>query len=157
MNVIEKRMSLLLRHISNVRENCEIVGNKLIGLGKIDLGVELIARGQIHDNSKFYGVEWLYLHPDVKEHNPAMFKSAVLEHITHNDHHPEFYGSIHEMPEINLMELTCDICARSHEFGNDVNDWLEEKAFIKYNFNKKSDAYDIIHYTSNLLYEKAFV
>lgn len=146
-----------MRHIQHVRDNCETIGHKLIELGKLDDGVMLIANGMIHDNSKFHGIEWSYLHVDVKEHNPEMFKLAWQQHAKNNPHHPEYWGSIHLMEDIFVAELVCDWTARSSEFGNDVHVWIDEKATLKYNFDKKSDVYAKIRYYLSLLLEKPFV
>lgn len=156
MNIIQKRMSNLLRHIENVKANCETIGHKLIDQGKVDEGVELVARGQIHDNSKFYGIQWLYLNGDSKENNPEMFKLAAKEHITTNDHHPEFHGSIHFMNKVQVGEMVADWAARSSEFGNDIHEWIKNKAMVKYLFDEDSEVYETIEYYLNLLLDKPF-
>lgn len=157
MNIIETRLDRLLLHIEHVRNNCETLGKRLIDKGQIDLGVELIARGHVHDNSKFYGIEWLYLHSDIKQHNPSMFKEALIHHHLHNSHHPEFYDSIHSMKTVDIAEFCCDITARSSETGKDVMDWIHTKAMVKYNFSKESIVYKNIEDNLNLLLERVFI
>lgn len=157
MNLIEKRIDNLLKHISHVRENCEVIAYKLIEQGKNNLAIQLIANAQIHDNSKFYGIEWEFLHPEIKERNEEMFYMAVKQHVTNNQHHPEYWGSIHLMPSVYIAEMCSDWAARSSEFGNDIYQWIENKAFQKYNFDKDSDVYKEIQYYLGLLFEKAFV
>lgn len=156
MNIVQTRLSALLRHIGHVRENCETLGQRLIDKGRTEFGIELIARGQIHDNSKFYGIEWLYLHGDVKEHNKEMFKEAALHHTQNNDHHPEYWGSIHSMDEICIYEMVCDWSARSSEFGNDVHVWVDQKASKKYHFTSDDNVYQDIQCALSLLLEPSF-
>ena len=55
-----RRLMRLARHIDNVRNYCNILGQRLAENGEAGLGHGLIANGYIHDNSKFHGVEWLY-------------------------------------------------------------------------------------------------
>jgi hypothetical protein len=57
MTDVEK-LEPLLRHQTNVRENCELLGKKFLESEDLKhLSVPLIACGQIHDNSKFHGIE----------------------------------------------------------------------------------------------------
>lgn len=154
--MLKKRLNNLLRHIGNVRENCTRLGNSLILQGQVDFGKQLIANGLIHDNSKFYGVEWEYLHGDIKESNPELFVVAAEQHIKTNPHHPEYFGSIHSMPDIYLAEHTCDILARAQEFGQNVFDWIHESAFKKYEYDKKSKCYKKIKIYMEILLEESF-
>ncbi len=128
----EKRLSTILRHISNVREDCELLGNKLIEQGEMDTGRKLIANGLIHDNSKLHGIEWAYLHQDILEKEELLFKAAAKQHVHTNPHHPEYWGDIEQMPRVYVAEMVCDWHARSSEFGTDLRAWIKEKAFTKY-------------------------
>jgi hypothetical protein len=60
METLEK-IELVLSHIQNVQNNCYKLGMKLIKRGEIEMGRILIAHGQVHDNSKFQGVEFDHL------------------------------------------------------------------------------------------------
>lgn len=152
----EKRLAVLMRHINGVRDNCQRLGNALIERGEVNFGKNLIANGLIHDNSKFHGIEWEYLHSDVKENNEVMFMMAANHHIHTNFHHPEFWGYIQEMPRIYLAEHACDILARSNEFGDDVREWLKEKAYKKYNYPINGKIHKQILEFLNLLTEPPF-
>lgn len=156
LNLSQKRLSVLVRHIDGVRENCQRLGLILIQSGEIDFGKMLIANGLIHDNSKFYGIEWEYLHGDVKEENPEMFAAAAKQHIMTNQHHPEFFGSINDMPDIFLAEHCCDILARAQEFGQNVYDWIHDVAMSKYGYTKKTKVYQKINKYMGLLLEDSF-
>lgn len=152
-----KRLDLVLRHINNVRENCFILGEKLIEEGEYELGLLLIANGQIHDNSKLRGVEWLYLHPDVKDLKPEHFLLALNQHRQNNPHHPEFWpGGIEEMPRLYLAEMVCDIKGRSEEFGSDVLEWIKDECTKKYKFSTCGRVYKEMKNFLELLIQEKF-
>jgi hypothetical protein len=152
----EKRLEAVLRHIENVRDNCLLLGQRLIEQGNEEFGRTLIANGLIHDNSKLHGIEWLYLHEDVKETNEIVFKLAFQHHITTNAHHPEFWQSIDHMPEIYLAEMVCDCKSRSEEFGTDVHDWFVKKACKKYGISPQGKTYKHIKEFLDLLIDRRF-
>lgn len=139
-----KKLNSILRHIDNVKENCELLGNRLIEKGDTDFGRELIANGLIHDNSKLSGIEWLYLHEDAKIATPALFEAALYEHNRRNRHHIEFWGKPDLMPDIYIAELTCDCLARGQEFGDDVREWFKDKFCDKYDITTSSNLYRTI-------------
>jgi hypothetical protein len=151
-----KRLDALIRHCDNVRENTILLGERLIEKGESDFGRRLIANGFIHDHSKFSGIEWQYLHGDIKESDPANFLLAAQHHTTHNPHHVEHWGHINEMPRIYVAELTCDIVARSQEFGQDVREWLNSKGIVGYKITKNSKKYRDICGFLQLLLDKPF-
>ena len=155
----EQRLETLLRHIKNVRENTEILGERLIAGGEEQLGRELIANGLIHDNSKLRGIEWLYLHQDVKDKEPELFKAAYEQHVTSplNRHHPEAWvNSIQEMDRLHLAEMICDVKARSSEFGDNIHDWLKDKATKKWKFSLRSLVYRELKDFLDMLVEPKF-
>ncbi len=151
-----RRLDALVRHINNVRANCTLLGERLIDRGEIEFGKRLIANGFIHDNSKFSGVEWMYLHQDVKDSEPEKFKLAAHEHQHGNFHHVEYWGHINEMPRIYVAELCCDITSRSQEFGQNIYDWLSEKGLDSYGITKNCKKYKEIKGFLQLLLEKPF-
>jgi len=152
----KEKLDKLIRHIQNVREATELLGFKLLEEGK-EYGKELIANGLIHDNSKFAGIEWLYLHSDSKENEPALFELATKHHIRTNLHHPEaWYGGISTMSELYLAECVCDWKARSSEFGNDLRGWIKDKATEKFNFTTQSRVYKDIKKFLDLLLDPEF-
>ena len=153
----EKRLDTIQRHIHNVQENCEILSGKLYESGEKDLARILIANAQIHDNSKLKGIEWKYLHDDVKTDKPELFQAALESHWSNNEHHPEFwYGSIQSMPEVYLCEMVADWKARSSEFGLDLREWVKNKASKKYKFTLQSAVYKSIKRNLDLLLEPEF-
>ncbi len=150
MDNLEK-IEAVLSHIKNVQKNCYKLGLKLIKIGQFELGRNLIANGQIHDNSKFKGIEFAELFGD-----STMLKTVVAHHTAMNAHHPEYWGSIHEMPDVYIAEMVCDCCARAAEFGSDVKDWFVRSATTKYGFKIDDEIGRKIFYYLNLLLEQPF-
>lgn len=149
----------ITRHIRNVEDNCLILGEKLILLGKINLGKQLIANGFIHDASKFTGIEFEYLslNAPTEENNKLKLKLAVHHHNTTNPHHPESWtGGIKEMPSVYLSECVCDWKARSQEFGTDLREWINNYATKKFGFTENDQVYKEIMFFVDLLCETPF-
>lgn len=150
----QRRLHTILRHIQGVQLNCNELAFRLAENGEDDFARQLIANGLIHDNSKLSGIEWEYLHDDV---DPKLFQEAVIHHQTTNEHHPEFWdGGIHEMPRIYIAEMCCDWKARSAEFGNDLMEWIDEKAKKRWNFDCRSKAGKEIRDFTKLMLDKRF-
>ena len=128
------------------------MGLKLIKMGQFHIGRNLIANGQIHDNSKFKGIEFEELFFD-----SSILKDAIKHHSSTNPHHPEYWGSIQNMPDVYLAEMVCDCCARSAEFGTDVRTWFTMSATSKYNFKMDDEVGVKIKYYLDILLEQPFV
>lgn len=117
----------------------------------------LIANGMIHDNSKLRGIEWKYLHTDVKETNEEAFLIAHHQHITSNPHHPEYWPcGINEMSPVYIAEMICDWHSRSSEFGTDLWEWIKEVAVPKYKVSTSGKTYKIMKEFVDLLLERRF-
>jgi hypothetical protein len=155
MNVAD-RIDIIVRHINHVRDDCLILGERLIRTGEEDFGRGLIANGYKHDVSKFSGIEFEFLNAETKKENPDMFECALKCHQTQNKHHPEYWLEISEMPRIYLAEFCCDVKARSSEFGTDIMDWVKENATKKYKFSTSSKTYKQIKEFMDLLLENQF-
>lgn len=134
---IQEHIDNLTRHIKLVREACELLSERLIADKQPEMAVKIMARGLVHDNSKFYGIEWTYLHNGQDVPDDAL-KLAIQQHQDTNDHHPEFWGGVENMPEICIYECVCDWLARAQEFGTDVRDWINDVAVKKYKIKKTS-------------------
>lgn len=134
-----------------------MLGQRLIKEGEVPFGLELIANGNIHDNSKFHGIEWLYMHDDVLKDDPTKFKMALQQHITTNKHHPECWaGGIDGMPRIYIAEMVCDWHARSSEFGTDLREWIKDKACKKFSMSCSGKIYKQIKDFLDLLLDRSF-
>jgi hypothetical protein len=80
MFTTEQHVDNLVRHIDLVREACLLLGKRLIAENRKEFGVILISRGFVHDASKFFGIEWDYLHAG-KEFQREKIELAVEQHI----------------------------------------------------------------------------
>jgi hypothetical protein len=147
-----EKIEKVLSHIQNVQRNCYKLGMILIKLGQFHLGRNLIANGQIHDNSKFTGIEFEDLFGDSQ-----ILPAVVKHHNSTNKHHAEHWGSIQRMPEEFLAEMVCDCTARSAEFGTDIRQWFTIQATERYKFKMDDEVGQKIIYFLDLLLEKPFV
>jgi hypothetical protein len=153
----------IIRHIRNVQDNCILLGEKLIELGNIELGKNLISNGLKHDSSKFHGVEYEFMAPmyakqpdDKEETKTSRLKMAISHHNTTNYHHPEAWQSIHFMPELFVAEMVCDWKARSEEFGSSLRDYIQNQAMKRFGFDDKAEVYKKIMYFVDMICEKPF-
>lgn len=152
-----KQLEAVLRHINNVREDCEILGLRLIEQGEAELGRMLIANGLVHDNSKLSGIEWQCLHSEVKEKDERSFYLAFQQHISTNKHHPEHWpGGIEEMPRVYVAEMVCDWRTRAYEFGTDLREWCKGDACKKYKISHSGKIYKEIKEFMDMLLERRF-
>jgi hypothetical protein len=155
MFVIE-HLELVLRHIEHVRNDCEVLGKKLIEAGELAIGLQLIANGHIHDNSKLSGIELEYLNEETKIEYPDKFELAWQQHVKTNPHHPEYWGNIDEMPRIYLAEWVCDCHTRSSEFGTDLREWVKNDATRRFKITTSGRTYKQIKEFIDLLLERKF-
>lgn len=146
----------IVRHIQNVQENCIMLGRKLIDKDQEDVGRKLIYNCFQHDVSKFLGMEWEYLtlsssKKRLNKNDRFGLTLAVKSHTLSNLHHPEYWGDIHHMPDIYVMEMVCDWKSRSTEFGTSLIDWINKDAAERYKFTKDDEVYKkIIKYVEML-------
>lgn len=156
-HVLQKRRTALLRHIDGVRDNCCLLAERLIDNKEVEFGHILIGNGYCHDQSKFYGIEWLYLNDETMAAHPELFAAAHHQHVTTNQHHPEAWvGGIHKMDRLHLAEMVCDWAARSSEFGKDLRDWIKTQGAKKYDFKVQSVVYREIKDLVDMLLDKPF-
>ena len=136
-----ERLDGLLRHINQVRENCQILADKLMEVNEIDLARRLLQLSFTHDNSKFAGIEWQFL-TNPQETNKAGLKYAVEHHQRVNGHHPEYWQrGINDMPLVYRYEMIADIVARSSEMGTSARDFITDTMPKKYNFPKDGEVH----------------
>ncbi len=152
------KIRALTRHIRNVEDNCLLLGEKLIEVGEVELGHNLIANGFVHDASKFHGIEWDYLSilPTKEEETKLKLKMAVHHHNCTNPHHPEAWNGIKNMPPVYLAECVCDWKSRSEEFGTSLREWIDEQATKRFGFDKTDTIYKEITKYVDLLCQKPF-
>lgn len=145
----------LTRHIHLVRQGCSMLGKRLVQSGREEFGRILIARGFAHDQSKFHGIEWDYLHVG-DQVDKIRLAEAIKQHVSTNDHHPEFWGGIENMPEVAVAEMCCDWYARSQEFGKDLREWIKKEAFKKYDFDYRTQTGQWVKLYVNILLKNYF-
>jgi len=151
------RLKSILRHIKNVQNNCILLGEKLIDDRKYEMGKMLIANGFIHDNSKFFGIEWDYISDaSLAKKNKARVALSVEQHNKTNKHHPEYWGGIKNMPDVYVGEMVCDWKSRSEEFGSSLIDWINDAAMKRFQFKKGDAIYGKIMYFVDMLCQKPF-
>lgn len=151
----KEHLQRVLRHISHVRDFCELLGMRLIERGDHFLGVEVVKRGLVHDNTKLYGVEFEFLRPDKMKSHPDLFNMALKNHWSNWDHHPEHFGEngITQLSDAALCEMVCDWAARSSELGTDIREWVANEATKKYGFTMKQKIGRSITTYLNLLFD----
>lgn len=149
----------IARHKQAVMDNCMLLAEKLIEAGRFDTGRRLFVAGYTHDNSKFFGIEWDEMAPGTTcedEHKKLKLRTAISNHNRTNPHHPEYWGTIHQMPELETFEMVCDFKARAEGFGSSLTDYINNEATKRWKFSKEDAVYKTIMYAVNLLCEKPF-
>jgi hypothetical protein len=152
----EKRMANLWRHITEVQRNCYLLGIRLIEGGEEGLGRRLISNSLAHDQSKFHGIEWDMLSLDGDDIDQTALQAAITQHNRTNMHHPEYWGTINDMPDVHIAEMVADWKARSSEFGTSLQEWIDVGAAERFAYTKNSKVYKKIKRFANLLVDKAF-
>ena len=146
----------LIRHIDLVREACLLLGKRLMDQGRGEFGRLLIAAGFQHDVSKFFGIEWDYMHAG-RDVPKEQLELAIKQHTRTNAHHPEYWGGVDNMPEIAVAEMICDWYARSQEFGTNLREWIKTNAIDKFKIDLESEQYKWINNFVDMLLEDHFV
>jgi hypothetical protein len=151
----QEHLDNLVRHIELVREACLLLGKRLMAQGRAEFGRLLVARGFVHDASKFYGIEWDYLHagPDVPEEELEL---AIKQHTRTNSHHPEYWGGFENMPEICVAEMVCDWYARAQQFGTGLRQWIETEAIARFQIDVEGERFGWVQQYVDLLLEDSF-
>lgn len=148
-----RKLEIILRHKENVKESCERLGKKLIQLGEIDFGIRLISAGYLHDDSKFFGIEWEGM---LQKENKELLIESIKNHQSQNSHHSEFWCGVENMPRIALAELVCDLYARSMEFGSNLRDYIKNIYAPKHGLTPNCKISKIIKEFVDLLLEEPF-
>ena len=135
-----------LLHKSYVIKACLKMFDYLVENDKCELGILLLQRANIHDNSKLVGPE-LKLLSDIYGNQSAFIdpnillsekeRSIIEEHWHHNCHHPEHFENICEMSELDIIEMVCDWYARSMQFGTDFLDFVKTRQDTRFHFPKE--------------------
>ncbi len=160
-----KRLEIIHRHIRLVQDNCFKLAKNLHAMGEEEFARKLIANALVHDNSKFHGIEWLHLHDseegskptDIGYVDPENKRMAHLQHVSTNDHHPEFHGGdTLQMSRLQVAEMLCDWKARSDEFGTSLVDWMKTEGYPRFGIPKQGKIAKQMNYFLSLLLDKPF-
>lgn len=124
----------LLAHVGRVQDNARQLADRLRADGRADFARLLLAKAHIHDASKWAGIEYEFMHrgPHVDK---VMLGAAIAQHQKTNDHHPEFWGGLRNMPEICVAEMVCDWLARSQELATDLRVFVTTVAPERFAFD----------------------
>jgi len=64
-------------------------------------------------------------------------RDAVVHHVTHNRHHPEWHLDPDDMTTLDIVEMCCDWYAMSQEHGTSIDAWVENVIPRRYAFGQK--------------------
>lgn len=137
----------IVRHIEYVQKNMVRMAEKV----PIAFGELLIKNSFVHDNSKFAGIERYYLNEKTKQETLHLFQEALAHHHQHNPHHPEYWPSIHHMPNLYIAEMVCDCVARSQELCDSAETWFFTIMPKKYHFGQDDNIHKQLEYFFGLL------
>lgn len=154
-----KHLESVVEHIERVQQATLKLGKRLIEYGEEGFGLTLIANGLMHDQSKLQGIEWDFLvrvNKDDDDKAKEHLQIAWRQHVETNPHHPEYWGSINEMPRIYVAEMVCDWYARQAEMGTDFRGWIKDDASKKYDFSLNGKIYKQIKFFVEMLLDPEF-
>lgn len=161
MYTFEEHVQDLQNHIALVQKNATFLALTIAEEGQVNIARVLLANAAVHDASKWQGIEWECLHmgPTVSK---TMVQKAVIQHQKTNRHHPEYWGGLSQMPiadghSVYVAEMVCDWMARSQEFAEDLREFIDEKAAMRFNFASAPQQSVLIHKYVDMLLPKKFV
>lgn len=118
----------------------------LCSVNKEELGLELLKRAVVHDNSKLEDEE-LYLLSRLSDREEAFTeaeytlnekqKQSIKLHWQNNSHHPEHYKNSSEMTELDILEMVCDWHARSTQYETDLLEFVKTRQNNRFKFEDK--------------------
>lgn len=148
------------RHCALVRENIQVLAKTHIW-SKYELD-QLRSRSLYHDMSKRSPNEYTpyilrYWRTHCKKHSidfhetipgkyigvsDQIIRDGVFHHITHNQHHPEWWPDPDDMGHVDLAEMVADWYAMSREHKSSIDDWIAYVIPRRYHFQ---NALPMIH------------
>ena len=109
---------------------CNLFANYLEEQGQIEDANDLRHRAIIHDNSKILNrdefrtltsiINDKSCLKDANSHLSSFKQDAIELHWKNNEHHPEHFENINDMPPRARREFVCDCCARSLQYQTDL-------------------------------------
>lgn len=132
-------------HKKLVMDNCYLMFKWLADHDQLQMGIDLLKRGSVHDNSKFNADEFKRMAMILKSRDcftnadnqlsPEEIR-AIEAHWAKNRHHPEYFESSSDMTELDMIEMVCDWFARSRQYGTDFIPFVKERQKNRFRFDK---------------------
>ncbi len=88
---------------------------------------------------------------DVKHVLTDCQKKAAALHWAHNRHHGEHFASFNLMEEDDVLEMVCDLQARSKQFNTNLLDYITVQQKLRFNFDREH--YNFLHKYCSILNE----
>jgi hypothetical protein len=146
----------VVTHLLELHECAVKMARKLMTMGDKEkaFALKLLERAFKHDSDKFKPSIWKHLRRGCD--GSEEFVEAWRSHTSNNRHHPEYHSrGIHEMSDLDLAELLCDWAARASEMKTGLQQYIEEKATLRYGFSQHDPVYArLIHFKSLLCGEE---
>lgn len=145
MSDVEKMYQDTFIHKGIVSEVCNKFADYLELNGQVTDAEDLRQRARYHDNSKITNKDEFRALTSIindksclKDANSRLsqFKQDAIElHWANNEHHPEHYDNINDMPSGARKEFVCDCCARSIQYGTDLVEFMTTRLNERFNFS----------------------
>ena len=164
---------ILNNHRRSVFENMKIMKEHFANTNK-NLSMEIYFRALAHDESKLKNPEfepyvWRYWRAKwnkdgkvdtrfsmIFDEKPTFkdqyIRDAIVHHVNHNRHHPEWHLDHDDMTELDLIEMVCDWYAVSEEFNSSIDDWVAYVVPRRYHFS--ADKLSTIHQLISILQQQ---
>lgn len=144
MTDYEKMFRDTIIHKSYVVKSCEKLAKYLENEGAVYHAKMLREKAKVHDDSKISCEDELHALSRIINDQTTMYdakrqlspiqKDAIKLHYKHNEHHPEHWDSLEDMPKIAILEMCCDWHARSTQKGTDFLGYVKEAQDIRFHF-----------------------
>lgn len=130
-------------HKQIIMESCWKMSRYLNSVGRDEEAIELLRKAIVHDNSKFEDDEIIAFSKIVgdrtclehAENKLDDLKRQVIKiHWAKNSHHPEYYDNVSDMPEIAILEMVCDLHARSIQNNTDLIEFVKIRQENRFKF-----------------------
>lgn len=159
MTDYEKMFQDTYIHKSFVKKSCKKLADYL-RTQNMDYHADLLMkRAEVHDDSKVKCADELFAlstiindKSSLKSATKALSQlktDALKLHWKHNDHHPEHYKNVADMPRDAMMEMCCDWHARSTQYGTDLLEFVKIRQEDRFHFPKYM--YDEIYHYCEIL------
>ena len=146
MTDVEKMYQDTFVHKEYVLTVCKKFADYLEKSGQLEDAEDLRQRAIVHDNSKILNKNEFQALTSIindksclKDANSQLssFKQDAIElHWENNEHHPEHFNDINDMPLKARREFVCDCCARSVQYGTDLISFMETRLNERFHFNE---------------------